>query len=67
MREKVGDKKFFARREYAKFSIQDTVSFDDDVESLDHESDYKSDKSFDKLGIVCIDYTCDSPTQEGSS
>ena len=67
MRDKVGDKKFFANNEHAKFSMQDTVLFDDDVELSIHRSDSESDESFDKLGIVCIDDTCDSPNQKGSS
>ncbi len=67
MKEKLGDKKFLARREYAKFTMQESVSFSEDMEPSVHKSKYKSDKSFDKLGIMCIDNTCDSPKQEGSS
>ncbi len=63
MREKVGNKNFFARHEYARLAIQDSVSFSDDVELSNHKSDYESDKIFDKLGIMCINDTCDSPKQ----
>ncbi len=67
MRETVGNKKFFARCEYANFAMQYTVLFDDDMELLTHMSDGESDKSFNELGNVCINDTCDSPKQEGSS
>ncbi len=46
MKEKVGDKKFFAKNEYSKFAMQDTVLFDDDVELSTHRSESESDKSF---------------------
>ncbi len=39
MRKKVGNKKFFDKNEHAKFVIQDTVLFDDEVESSIHRSD----------------------------
>ena len=66
MRKKVGNKKFYAKNEHTKFAIQDTVLFDDDVEMSIHRFDSKSDRSFDELGVVCIDDTCDSPNQGGS-
>ncbi len=67
MRKRIVNKKFLTKNGHAKFDMKDTVLFDDDVELPIHRSDSESDKSFNKLGIVCIDDTCDSPNQEGSS
>ncbi len=66
MKEEIGNKKFLTRREYAKFAMQDSVSFGDDEEPLIYKYDYQSDKSFDELGTMCIDDAGDSPKQEGS-
>ena len=37
------------------------------MKTLIHESNYQSDKSFGQLGIMCVNETCDSTMQEGSS
>ncbi len=58
--------KFFQGNDQANFALQETVSQNSDVKPLDDELKYKTDKSFDELGIVSIKDKCVSSIQEGT-
>ncbi len=49
-----------------KFATQDTILQNGDVELSNHESESKSDESFDELRIVSIGDTCVISMQEGT-